>query len=105
MYYAVYVSFDFEVNVFGQVSGNLAYFATWEVADKSELNTSSSIRYKLYLIDADELNSNLFSNQFNEEKQLWKVFIYYSISSVYFSNLFKLSFTFSKFAKCSCLNC
>ena len=70
------------------------YFTTWQVANKSELNTSASIRYKSYLIDADVFNSDLLSHHFNEEKQIQKMFNYYSISSVYLSNLFKLSFTF-----------
>ena len=68
--------------------------ATSQVANKSELNTSASIRYTLYLTDADVFNSDIFSHHFNEEKQLQKMFSYYSISSVYLSNLFKLSFTF-----------
>ena len=81
MYYVVYVSFDFEVKVFGQVR--------WKsVVNKSELNTSASVRYKVYLIDADVFNSDLFSHHFNEEKQLQKMFIYYSISSVYLVNLY-----------------
>ena len=41
-----------------------------QVAIKSELNTSASIRYELYLIDADVFNSDLFSHHFNEEKHL-----------------------------------
>ena len=69
------------------------YFATSKVAYKSELNTYASIRYKLYLIDADIFNSDLISHHFNQEKQLQKMFSYYSIRSVYLSNLFKLSFT------------
>ena len=70
------------------------YFATLQVANKSELNTSAAVRYKLYLIDADVFNSDLFSHHCNEEKHLQKIFSYYSISSVYLSSLFKLSFTF-----------
>ena len=50
----MYVSFDFEV----------------KVANKSELDTSASVRYKLYVIDADAFNSDSFSHHFNEEKQL-----------------------------------
>ena len=50
----MYVSFDFEV----------------KVANKSELDTSASVRYTLYVIDADVFNSDLFSHHFNEEKQL-----------------------------------
>ena len=50
----MYVSFDFEV----------------KVANKSELDTSASVRYKLYVIDADVFNSDLFSHHSNEEKQL-----------------------------------
>ena len=51
------------------------HFATWQVLNKSESNTSASIRYKLYLIDADVLNSDLFSHQFNAEKQLQKCLV------------------------------
>ena len=54
-----------------KLGGNLLCFATWQVANKSELNTSASIRYKLYLIDADIFNSDLFSHHFNEEKELY----------------------------------
>ena len=52
----MYVSFDFEV----------------KVANK----------YKLYLIDADVFNSDLFSHHFNEEKQLQEclVIIYYVLA-------------------------
>ena len=78
----MYVSFDFEV----------------KVANKSELDTSASVRYKLYVIDADVFNSDLFSHHFNEEKQLQKMFSYYSTSSVHLSNFFKLSFTFQIFS-------
>ena len=83
MYYVVYVSFDFEVKVFGQVRWKSDVFATWQFANKSELNISVSIRYKLYLIDAVVFNSDLFSHHYNEEKQLQKMLSYYSISSVY----------------------
>ena len=55
--------------------GNLLYLATSQVANKSELNTSASIRYKLYLIDADVFNSDLFSHHFNEEKKLQKMLL------------------------------
>ena len=49
------------------------YYATWQVANKSELNASASIRYKVYLIDANVFNSDLFSHNFNEEKHLQKL--------------------------------
>ena len=62
----MYVSFDFEV----------------KVANKSELDTSASVRYKLYVIDADVFNSDLFSHHFNEEKQLQEclVIMYYVLA-------------------------
>lgn len=49
--------------------GNLLYFAGWPVVNKPELI------HKLYLIDADVLNSDLFSHQFNAEKQLQKCLV------------------------------
>ena len=54
MYYVVYVFFDFEVKVFGELRRKSVVFC------KSELNASASIRYKLHLIDPDVFNSDLF---------------------------------------------
>ena len=73
----MYVSFDFEV----------------KVANKSELDTSASVRYKLHVIDADAFNSDSFSHHFNEGKTVTRMFSHYSISSVYLLNSFNSSFT------------
>ena len=55
--------------------GNLLYFATWQVANKSELNASASIIHMVYLIDADIFNSDLFSHHFNDENSYKKCLV------------------------------
>ena len=78
--------------------GNLLYFTTWQVANKSELNTSTSVGYNFYLIDGVVFNPDLFSHHFNEEKQLKKglVIIVLLILCVKF---IQTLIHFSKFAK------
>ena len=65
----------------------MLYFATRQVVSKSELNISASIACRLYLIDADSFNSDLFCHHFNAEKQLQKylvvIVLVYSICRIY----------------------